>query len=256
MNILSLETATFFGGVAFLSDDARESLGPFASRESSRQVLAAADTLLERHACPLADLDVVAVSTGPGLFTGVRVGLAIAKSLAWAGKEGSSPALVAVPTLEAVAYLAVTGAETGAQPGEYVVAVTDARRGEVYAALFCVEQHEGLALKPVSEDIVVRPDRMAERLLDTPGAEALEGASVWMVGDGMDRYGDELLGSWKDRARVFPHEEGSLALRVADLGRARFELGMAEPAESVMPHYVRRPDARLPVGQYLKPQES
>jgi tRNA threonylcarbamoyl adenosine modification protein YeaZ len=298
MRILSLETATYFGGVAYVSDEDREAVGPFAPRESSRQVLAAAHALLERHGCEKDGPDLVAVSTGPGLFTGVRVGLSIAKTLVWAQGHAGSTALVGVPTLQAVAALAANGRDDSAQPGDLVIAVTDARRGEVYAALFQVleprnpESADPLgkkthgdqprrvsqtssasqtrrvshlrqvapALKPLSDDIVVRPDRLvatlfhAEAKAESPEAQAegdVADAPVWLVGDGMDRYGEILLGQFKGRARVFARGQENLALQVADLGRRRFEEDLAQSPGDVRPHYVRRPDARLPVAQFL-----
>ena len=82
---------------------------PFASRTASREVMAGAQGLLAEHGCDLAELDLIAVSTGPGLFTGVRVGLSIGKALAWGQGAGAGrTALVAVPTLEAVASLAAS----------------------------------------------------------------------------------------------------------------------------------------------------
>src|SRR5512146_120169 len=134
MRILALETATYFGGVAYVDGDVRESVGPFAPRESSREVLAEANSLLEKHRVKPGQLNLVAVATGPGLFTGVRVGLSIAKTLVWSGKAGEGPALVGVPTLDAVASLAAD--EDGLSPASLVLAVTDARRGEVYACAF------------------------------------------------------------------------------------------------------------------------
>ena len=158
MKILALETATYFGGIAYVDDAGSESLGPFAPRESSRQVMAAAEELLGTHNCSLSDLDTIAVSTGPGLFTGVRVGLSIAKTLAWAQGTSGHAILVGVPTLEAVASLA------DAPAGSLVLAVTDARRGEIYAALFCAGE-DSFTLCAAGEDIVVRPERLAERVL-------------------------------------------------------------------------------------------
>ena len=310
MRILSLETATYFGGVAYVSDNDREAVGPFAPRESSREVLAAAHALLERHGCAKDGPDLVAVSTGPGLFTRVRVGLSIAKTLVWAQGHAGSTALVGVPTLEAVAALAANGRVYSAQPGDLVIAVTDARRGEVYAALFQVLEPRNPAgsgmsvspmnhgrdtratftysgalssasqthrlsearqvapsLKPLSDDIVVRPDRLAATLFragaqaedpaalsESPGPHAENPVSdtpVWLVGDGVDRYGEILLEQFNGRARVFARGRENLALQVADLGRARFEEGLAQSPDDVRPHYVRRPDARLPVAHFL-----
>ncbi|NQU41677.1 tRNA (adenosine(37)-N6)-threonylcarbamoyltransferase complex dimerization subunit type 1 TsaB [bacterium] len=240
MRILSLETATYSGGVAFINGDSRETAGPFESRAASREVLAAANDLLLAHGCGPRDLDLVAVSTGPGLFTGVRVGLAIAKTLVWACGPDRAPSLIGVPTLDAVAPMAL---DRGDQEEHFVAAVTDARRGEVYAALFSVENNR--ALRRLGPDIVVRPERLAERLL---GNREMGDRPLWLVGDGADRYRTLLEENLGAQARFAPQDEGAgLALRIADLAVHHLkESGPHTPFE-LQPHYVRRPDARLPV---------
>jgi tRNA threonylcarbamoyl adenosine modification protein YeaZ len=136
MRVLSFETATYFGGVGYLAPGVRDGAGPFAPRAASSEIMASAEALLSRHGCAFEELDLIAVSTGPGLFTGVRVGLSIAKTLVWAQGCERRLALVPIPTLDAVAALGARKmgeTEDGKLP---LVAVTDARRGEVYAALF------------------------------------------------------------------------------------------------------------------------
>lgn len=125
--ILGIETATALGGVAVVSADGRI-LGEITllGREShsERIVPAAAELLAALGAAP-SDLAAVAVSRGPGSFTGLRTGVAAAKGLAFS----RGIPLYGVSTLETLA----AGAADGSGP---VCAVLNARRGEVYRALF------------------------------------------------------------------------------------------------------------------------
>ena len=266
MRILSLETATHFGGVACIGPAGERSAGPWASRASSREVLAAAERLLTECGATVETLDLVAVSIGPGLFTGVRVGLSIAKTLVWAQGSDGPTRLVAVPTLDSVAALAV--GQAGVRPGDLIAAVTDARRGEVYAAVFAAtggadgshrahktyttydsdDPHAAAAtlagLVRLTEDLVERPGE-AIRLLLAETASPPD-HPVHLIGDGAERYAETLAEALGDRARPCDHRVGNLPLAVARLGLARAQNGGAAPPEAVHPHYVRRPDAVPP----------
>jgi tRNA threonylcarbamoyladenosine biosynthesis protein TsaB len=129
MRLLALETATRDGSVALL-DGGRLTEDPVELRGTG--VVAAMGALLERENVDPDFLDAVAVSVGPGSFTGVRVGVAAAQGLGF----GSGLKLVGVGTLDALAESAV-GTDWGV-PGTAILASVDARRGEVYAALYRV----------------------------------------------------------------------------------------------------------------------
>jgi tRNA threonylcarbamoyl adenosine modification protein YeaZ len=257
MRILSLETATHFGGVACIGPAGERSDGPWASRASSLEVLAAADRLLAECGVEREALDLVVVSTGPGLFTGVRVGLSIAKTLVWAQGPGGPTRLVAVPTLDAVAALAV--GQPGVEPGDLIAAVTDARRGEVYAALYSVPAGPAVPGGPMSppvrlaEDLVERPAEALRHLLAEAATACGAGVSpatldrpIHLIGDGAERYADALSEALGPRARPCDHRAGNLPLAVARLGLLRAQRGETAPPEAVHPHYVRRPDAVPP----------
>jgi tRNA threonylcarbamoyladenosine biosynthesis protein TsaB len=125
--VLGIETATALGGVAVVSGDGRI-LGEVTllGREShSERIIPAAGELLTALGASPADLAAVAVSRGPGSFTGLRTGVAAAKGLAFS----RGIPLFGVSTLEALA----AGAADGSGP---VCAVLGARRGECYRALF------------------------------------------------------------------------------------------------------------------------
>lgn len=243
MRILSLETATYQGGIAYADGQQTSTRGPFEPRSASREILPAVDALLKETACPREKVELVAVSTGPGLFTGVRVGLAIAKGFCWAlangTPEGRSPLLIGVSTLEAIAH---TGLKADLEPGDRLAAIADARRGEVYAAFFEINTQR--ALKRITPDIVVRPETMGKRLASLIRPPA-ENRPYYILGDGADRYEAELRADEGIRDRI--QDLTNLPLAVARLGERQWQ-GSGEGAkpEALSPCYVRRPDARKP----------
>ena len=70
--------------------------------------------------------------------------------------------------------------------------------------------------------------------------------SLWLVGDGAERYGDVFEEQFDGAARIVESHEADLPLNVAILARERFETGQTDDPISLRPHYVRRPDARPP----------
>ena len=162
----------------------------------------------------------LAVSIGPGSFTGLRIGLSLAKGIALAG----GLPLVGVPTLEALAWVAA------AAPGETICAALDARKHEVYAALFAATSAGPRRLTP---DLALAPEALAARLE----------APCVVLGDAVEVYG-KVLGA---RAALRPfathHPRGGV---IARLGAARIAAGEAANPGALEPVYVRPPDAELP----------
>jgi tRNA threonylcarbamoyladenosine biosynthesis protein TsaB len=168
----------------------------------------------------LEDVEGIAVSIGPGSFTGLRIGLALAKGFAFAG----ALPLVGVPTLEALAWVAAAAPETT------VCAALDARKREVYAALFTATADGPRRLTP---DLALTPAALAARLP----------RPCTLVGDAGEVYGD-VLGA---HAHLLPfathHPRGGV---IARLGAARLAAGEGANPGALEPVYVRPPDAELP----------
>ena len=170
------------------------------------------------------DVGRICVGTGPGGFTGLRLGIATARALA----QGHDHELVGVSSLEALArgieLVSAEELELLDVPGS-VLALIDARRGEVYAASY---EHHRATMEPVA----IAPAALAERL-------AARRSPMLAVGDGAVRFRTEL-----ERAGVAVPSDGSRAHRVSALmvcrlGRAR------EPVDrdALLPDYRREPDA-------------
>ncbi|HEX2324992.1 MAG TPA: tRNA (adenosine(37)-N6)-threonylcarbamoyltransferase complex dimerization subunit type 1 TsaB, partial [Chloroflexota bacterium] len=124
--MLALDTASASGGVALVRGRAvlGEACWQVGGQQTS-EVLPAAVRLWERAGISAADLDAVAVSAGPGSYTGLRVGFSLAKGMALA----RGLPVVAIPTLEAVAFQHRDAAAR-------LCAVVDAGRGQLYVARF------------------------------------------------------------------------------------------------------------------------
>ena len=185
---------------------------------------AAVDELLGRAAMSPRDLAAIAVGTGPGSFTGLRIGISYAKGLAMA----SGCALVGVPSFDAVALAALEHRETA--PGSLICTIVDARKGEVYAALYRVVPD---GLQKLSEELVIALEHLASRIA----------GDVLFVGDSKAKDAAALLGSRGLRVAVL--ETGALELRgalIAAVGGARLSCGEIKSTASLEPLYVRTPE--------------
>ena len=123
MKVLGLDTATLTSGIALLEGDRVLAEARHDASARTADLLVAIDAVCKQAAVAPTDLDAVAVGAGPGSFTGLRIGMATAKGIAFAAGKP----LWAVSSLAALAY---------AHPG-FVVAVLDARRSEVFAGCYC-----------------------------------------------------------------------------------------------------------------------
>ncbi len=129
--VLGIETATVVCAAAVVSDGTvRSEAWRGEARVHAEKLMGLIASVLRESGIGPADLAGVAVSIGPGSFTGLRIGLSVAKGLVY----GAGCRLVAVPTLEALAQRAVD--EGAAKMGTLIVPVLDARRDEVYCQLF------------------------------------------------------------------------------------------------------------------------
>jgi len=133
MNLLAVDTSSGQGSLALARDDGWCAVVPLTAEWKSTTLHAELARLLERHGLTSRDLDGYAVANGPGAFTGLRIGLAAVKALA----EVHAKRIVTISTLEAVA-------EAGREllPASFsgdLAALLDARRGQIFGALFRVE---------------------------------------------------------------------------------------------------------------------
>lgn len=218
MTILGIETATAVCGAAIVRDGrVVAETHVLAPRSHSERLLLLVDEVLRSAGVEASALDAIACSIGPGSFTGLRIGLSVAKGLAFATKC----AIVPVPTLEALAERAV--ADGRVAPGAMVLAAIDARRDEVYAALY---RRDGDALT----ELLPSAAHAVGALVAT-----LE-AGVVLVGDG----GAKVAGAAPGRLSAPPAgSEGCRAGAVATNGARRFTRGERADIATLEPAYVK-----------------
>lgn len=208
MNLIAFETATPSGGVALLRDGRLAACSLIgAQRAHSRLCLDLANRMLATEGLAWKDVDVLAASHGPGSFTGVRVALTLAKSLAFA----LAKPLVTVGSLDALALNAVDGDRP-------VAAVMDARRGEVYAAVF---RPRGDGLHPLGEPFVAAPEGLADALAARcaePGILCGEGAAAlahlpagWALARGDRMRANPAATAWLAREKALHAEWADVA---------------------------------------------
>lgn len=225
MLLLAVETATQRQSVALLDGStvlARSDED--AARSHAKKLVPAVDRLLAGNGLTLSSLGALAVSIGPGSFTGLRVGLAT--MLAFRSVTGLP--LVAVPTLEAMAWN-LRGADRLLCP------MLKGRVGEVYWALF--RWSRSGQLERLSED-QVGPPRLA--------ANSLHGPTV-VFGDGWEAYGEEIvqhLAPMAEACAAPADAAGPSAVSVGLAGLAMLERGEVAGL-GVAPRYVQRAEAEL-----------
>jgi tRNA threonylcarbamoyladenosine biosynthesis protein TsaB len=229
MHALALDTTTRAGSVALVTD-ARvviERSGD-ATRTHAERLPGDILALLHDAGVKLAAVDVFAIASGPGSFTGLRIGIATMQGLAFVNGRR----IVPVSALEALAQIGSQFLPVGAVVGAWV----DAHRREVFSALYRVAEGQAFA-----------PARLSE--MDAPAVgDPTSTLSRWMaranvpsvfIGDGAVTYAEVLAG----RGAIIPPPALAGAIGTVAVHRAR--AGETVDPAGVRPLYIRRPDAEL-----------
>ena len=213
--ILAIATATAQVSVAVSGPEGTAgALSLRAGRRHGETLAPAIRSITSLAGVPLTSVDRIAVDTGPGLFTGLRVGVATAKAL---GAALEVP-LVPSSSLDLLAH-------PHRHLGRPVASVVDARRGEVFWALY---QPVDGGMAAVTDAAVSDPGRLADELSRIDG--------VLLTGDGARRY--HTGGTLDVAPAEYDHPSASV---LADLAPSRPAL----PAEKVTPTYLRGADVRI-----------
>ncbi len=223
MIVLAIETATPICSVALLDESRLIAERTLDSGTTHAERLALMiESVLKDGDISAGDLNGIAISIGPGSFTGLRIGLSVAKGLCF----GCGCPLVAVSTLDALAWRVPFSSY-------HVCPTLDARKKEVYACLYEVSN---VSLRRLWEPIVVSPDNMLKRI---------ERPTVFL-GNGAKVYRDEIVSALGKDAHFAPKELFTpSAGAVARLGLEKLEAEEVTDLYSVQPVYLRKSETQL-----------
>lgn len=232
MTTLAFDTATRATTVALCLAGGQELEARDDPAEGTRpghatHLMPLAAGLLERAGIDWPELDRIAVGVGPGTFTGLRIGIATARALA----RARAAELVGISTLQSVALGA---AAPGAPRADTLLAVIDARRGEVFVAAWrpgdVSDPGTGELLRPR----VLPPDALSALIAELP-------LPILAVGDGALAFRAVL-----ERSGASVPEDDSELHRVSAINHCRLAQRLrAEAPEQVAPRYMRLPDAEI-----------
>ena len=232
MFLLAIDTATNSGGVALSRN--LEVIGMTMMKtplKYSEHVIYYIEFLLTHLGIKMEEINCVAVSSGPGSFTGLRIGLAMTKGLT----QPLDLPVVGISTLEALAY-------RFRQVSEVVAPMIDARRQQIYGGVYKVTDEQ---IETISQGMVLAP---AEWLKQIPGDDCL------FVGDGAQMYRQAVIAA-RPKARVILTDNAILT-ELCQLGYRRYLKGEAISAFELKANYIRPSDAekKKPEGRIQKPE--
>jgi len=234
MLILALETSTLTGSIALIETMLREETA-FAgvkiiaehtlsiARTHSEKLMTSIDNLLREASSSISQVQGIALALGPGSFTGLRIGVATVKGLAYALRVP----VVGIPTLDALAHNVQFASSL-------ICPVLDARKKEVYAALFRGDG-EG-RLQKISPDWAVPPEGLCSRIDE----------KTIFLGNGIEVYGEMIKKKLGPQALFAPPELSQpRAANVARLSLPHFKKGSTLDLFSFTPTYIRRAEAEI-----------
>ncbi|MCB1918009.1 MAG: tRNA (adenosine(37)-N6)-threonylcarbamoyltransferase complex dimerization subunit type 1 TsaB [Rhodocyclaceae bacterium] len=214
MIILAIETSSERGSMALSRDGKVASTQLDAGPKQSETAMRRLRDLLAGCGMRIEDVDAVAFGSGPGMFTGLRLGCGLAQGLA----IGLSKPIVAVSSLHALAARC---------QGARIVAATDARMGEIYLQCF---ERDDTGLHPRGAAECVPPEEL----------RPLAPAGGWQgIGSAFEVYAGRLPEAFLQSIEMVDGEARARAEEVAAIAAERLAEGRATPLEAAVPQYVR-----------------
>lgn len=226
MYVLGIESATPVASVAVAGQGGILAERMVLNRRThSVNLLPMLKAVLEESEIDRRKLSGIAVSGGPGSFTGLRIGMSTAKALAWVW----GLPVVGIPTLTALAHPLAGG-------GGLVCPILNARKNELYTAIY---DCQGETANCLEQPMAIGPLRLAEILMGFR-------RPVTLLGDGVPVYGSQLKDALGSMARFAPLAAGyPRGAAVAELGMAALREGRGIDPSALQPEYIRPSEAEL-----------
>ena len=234
MKILGIDSSSLVAGVALVEDDIliAEYTTNF-KKTHSQTLLPMIDEITRMTETDLSTIDAIAVTGGPGSFTGLRIGSATAKGLGFALKKP----IVNVKTLDAMAYNLYDSSR-------WICPIMDARRNQVYTGIFCFQNGE---MKTILPQCAIALEELLDQLTDL---EKEEKKGIAFLGDGVPVYRDKINAYMNDKLGYEPQyvgahlnrqKAGSVAALAVEFMKTGKESNSChlETAEEHKPDYLR-----------------
>lgn len=222
MNILAIDASGLSGSVAYISD--YKLVGEYYichKLTHSQTIMPMLEHLKNMIGLELEGVDAIAVTSGPGSFTGIRIGVSTAKAMALA----IGVPIIGIPTLDVMA-------NNMTFTDKLICPIMDARRNQVYTSLY---KWEANTLKRLEDYLAIPIDELLEKV---------EGQEVIFLGDGVDVLRGQISDKMGDKAHFAPsflHMQRASVL--AHLACAAYERGETEDADDFVPMYLRKSQA-------------
>lgn len=237
MKILAIEASSLVASVAILTDDiitAEYSMNHKITH--SQTLMPMIDEIIRRTETDIKELDAIAVSGGPGSFTGLRIGSATAKGL---GQALNIP-LIHIPTLEAMAYNAF------GYDG-IICPMMDARRSQVYTGIYYFEEN---CLRTYLENTAISIEELINKLNSM-------NRNVLFIGDGIPVFAEYIMEHASFKCCFAPaNMNRQRAASVASLGAVYYAEGRVEQAQEHLPEYLRVSQAERERAERIAQDES
>ena len=219
MKVIGIETSGSIGSVAVCNDDTIVGKKTFGKQlNHGKEIVSSLKAIFDEIKWEPNDVDLIAVSIGPGSYTGLRIGITCAKTLAY----GLGKPLIDVPTLDALA-------ENVRDDVKNLCPVIDARRNKVYA---CIYTRNDTERNRITDFLIISPEKLLD-ILPEP---------VLLFGNGVAPYKD----IFAQKKAIIANDDGlgiADAVTVARLGLKRYEQGKRCEINLLAPLYLRRSEA-------------
>lgn len=227
MKILAIDTSASSGSIALLEDELLiAELTTCIQKTHAERLLPSIKNLLDSVGVKIEDIDGFALTTGPGSFTGLRIGLSTIKGLAWSLNRP----IVSVSTLEAIAM-------NIPYSDKHICPLLDARKKEVYAGIYKVDDHWPVSVMP---DSAIIPEALVKKIKEP----------TIFIGDGVKVYGNLIKDAIEDMAVIAPsHLWPIKASNIGLLAWKRFKSDNIDSPENIRLNYLRPSEAECKVKQ-------
>lgn len=233
MRVLAIDSSSTVATVAIVEEE--KIIGEYTINNKithSQTLLPMIDDMFKVSEIELESVDAIAITSGPGSFTGLRIGSATAKGL---GQALNKP-LVEVPTLEAMAY-------NFFDTDKLICPIMDARRSQTYTAVYKIEGEE---LKTIMEGTAIFIEELVTKLNEF-------GEDVIFVGDGIPVFKEYIEANLTAKAIFAPaHLNRQRAGSVGALALKYLEAGKTVTASEFRPDYFRKSQAEREMEEKLK----